>query len=81
MEDKNEKKTEKILAALMAIILCASATDVHVLAEGYNAAEKQQETVIADPVSAEDFVSVENTQNNWDGITTESVYETENYRV
>lgn len=76
-----KRKLKKVLVSLLVVALFASATDIHVFAEEYNVTETSQESVIADSVSDGDIKRVESVQNNWDGITTESVYETENYRV
>lgn len=88
-----KRNIRQILATLLILAICLSTVDIHALAEDNDLELLQTEETVSDgdPVSAgdvidedgidEDAAKEETTENTWDGTTTESIYEGENFKV
>lgn len=78
-----KKKLTKVLATMLALVIGVSTTDISVFASGSDRAEpfQTEEVYTAEnSVSAGDVANEEDV-DNWDGVTTESVYEGAGYKV
>ncbi len=79
-----KRKLRQILATLLILATCVSTTDISAFAAKSTDLELlQTERAVSgnNAVSIGDLVIEESMKNGWDGTTTESVYNTENYKV
>ena len=77
-----KRKFEKVLALFIALAICVSTTDMNAFAAEKSRTENVEEaTAAGDAVSSGDSISEKEVPDNRDGVTTESVYETESCRV